>query len=34
MIQTDKVYTPEGNDYSEVYANFQKYDTILNVKER
>ena len=34
MIQTDKVYTPQGNDYSGVYANFVKYDSILNVKER
>ena len=33
MIETDKVYTPEGNDYSEVYNNFVKYDNILNVRK-
>ena len=33
MIETDKVYTPQGNDYSEVYNNFVKYDTILNVRK-
>lgn len=30
MIQTDKLYTPKGEDYSEVYENFKKYDDILN----
>ena len=34
MIETDKEYTPQGNDYSGVYENFVKYDSILNVKER
>ena len=34
MIQTDKVYIPEGKDYSGVYENFVRYDSILNVKER
>ena len=33
MIQTDKVYTPQGNDYSKVYENFEKYDSILNVRK-
>jgi len=33
MIETDKVYTPQGNDYSEVYDNFVKYDSILNVRK-
>ena len=32
MIETDKVYTPQGNDYSGVYENFLKYDSILNVR--
>lgn len=31
-IKTDKEYTPSGNDYTEVYKNFQKYDNILNVR--
>ena len=33
MIETDKVYTPQGNDYSKVYENFEKYDSILNVRK-
>ena len=33
MIETDKVYTPQGNDYSKVYENFEKYDNILNVRK-
>ena len=33
MIETDKVYTPEGNDYTKVYENFVKYDNILNVRK-
>lgn len=32
MIETDKVYTPQGNDYSEVYNSFIKYDAVLNVR--
>lgn len=31
-IKTDKVYTPNGNDYSKVYENFKYYDDILNKK--
>ena len=31
-IQTDKMYVPSDVDYSKAYANFQKYDNILNVK--
>ena len=31
MIETDKVYNPQGNDYSAVYESFIKYDTVLNV---
>ena len=31
-IQTDKEYTPSGNDYTEAYNQFLKYDNILNVK--
>ena len=30
MIETDKVYSPTGADYSAVYENFVKYDNILN----
>ncbi len=30
-IGTDKEYTPGGTDYSEVIANFEKYDEILNI---
>ncbi len=33
MIETDKVYTPQGNDYTQVYENFVKYDSILNVRK-
>ena len=33
LILTDKVYEPDGTDYSEVYNNFIKYDNILNVRE-
>ena len=33
MIETDKVYAPQGNDYSKVYENFEKYDSILNVRK-
>lgn len=33
MIETDKVYTPLGNDYTKVYENFEKYDSILNVRK-
>ncbi len=32
IIATDKAYVPSGADYSAVYAAFQKYDAILNVK--
>ena len=34
MIETDKVYTPQGNDYTKVYENFVKYDSILNVRNK
>lgn len=30
-ISIDKEYTPSGDDYTDVYANFQKFDNILNV---
>lgn len=33
MIETDKVYTPQGNNYTQVYENFVKYDSILNVRK-
>ncbi len=33
MIEADKVYTPQGNDYTKVYENFVKYDSILNVRK-
>ena len=33
MIETDKVYTPSGADYTEVYNKFVKYDNILNIRE-
>ena len=33
LIETDKVYTPSGKDYSKVYENFVKYDNILNVRK-
>lgn len=32
-IATDKVYTPSGDDYTQVYENFKYYDNILNVKK-
>jgi len=32
-IAIDKEYLPSGADYSTVYANFQKYDTVLNVRK-
>ncbi len=32
-ISTDKQYSPSGNDYSEVYNNFIKYDNVLNVRK-
>ena len=32
IVSTDKEYVPSGADYSAVYAAFQKYDAILNVK--
>ena len=32
-IAIDKTYMPSGNDYSEVYENFKKYDNILNVRK-
>ena len=31
-IQVDKEYVPSGADYSGVYANFCKYDNLLNTK--
>lgn len=33
LIETDKKYTPSGNDYTGVYENFKKYDNILNVRK-
>ena len=32
-ISIDKEYVPSGKDYTGVYANFCKYDNILNVRE-
>ena len=32
-IATDKVYTPSGADYTNVFENFKYYDNILNVKK-
>jgi len=32
-IKTDKVYTPSGDNYDEVYGAFLKYDNILNVRK-
>ncbi len=32
MIQTDRKYTPDGEDYSKVYENYLYYDNILNVR--
>ncbi len=31
MIETGKKYTPSGEDYTECYERFKKYDSILNV---
>lgn len=31
-IKTDKTYKPSGADYKKVYENFEKYDSILNVR--
>ena len=31
MIEIDKAYVPTGDDYSECYERFTKYDKILNV---
>lgn len=33
MIETDKSYTPSGEDYTNVYNSFIKYDDILNVRK-
>lgn len=33
LIATDKVYTPTGANYDEVYKAFIKYDSILNVRK-
>ena len=33
MIETDKVYTPGGNDYSGVYEKYMQYDNILNTRK-
>ncbi len=33
FIETDKIYTPSGTDYSKVYESFINYDNILNVKK-
>lgn len=32
MIETDQSFTPSGTDYTEVYANYNKYDDLLNRK--
>jgi len=32
-IATSKKYLPSGNDYSQVYSNFNYYDAILNVRK-
>jgi xylulokinase len=32
-IKTDKIYTPNGIDYSEVYEKFIEYDSILNIRK-
>lgn len=32
-IETNLEYVPAGVDYSEVYANFEKYDNILNIRK-
>lgn len=31
-IQTDKIYTPTGADYSAVYEKYIEYDSILNIR--
>ena len=33
LIATDRVYTPTGENYDEVYKSFVKYDSILNVRK-
>lgn len=33
LIDTDKEYIPSGNDYSDVYNNFIKYDNVLNIRK-
>ncbi|MBO5453116.1 MAG: hypothetical protein J6A69_04030 [Clostridia bacterium] len=33
MIETDKVYTPTGDDYTETYARYEEYDNILNIRK-
>ena len=33
LIATDRVYTPTGANYDEVYKSFVKYDSILNVRK-
>ncbi len=30
-IQTDKVYIPDGTDYTEVYQRFEHFDRLLNI---
>ena len=32
-IATDRAYLPSGGDYTTVYENFKKYDSLLNVRE-
>ena len=32
-IKTDKVYTPTGADYSQMYKKYTEYDNILNVRK-
>lgn len=33
-IETDKIYRPTGADYSAVYENYLKYDSVLNVRKK
>ncbi|MBE7050703.1 MAG: hypothetical protein E7394_08090 [Ruminococcaceae bacterium] len=33
MIETDKVYMPQNNDYSKVYEKYMYYDNILNTRK-
>ncbi len=33
LIVTDKIYTPTGANYDEVYKAFMKYDSILNIRK-